>query len=452
MAISNEITRLSNAKAALKTKIEGAFSVSIPSTDKLDNYPNYFPSDVDLSYRDVHGNTLIARSTANCYVCRAAGLYKFPVVYGNGIKNGSTNTSAYTRQGSTYTADFVNHLGNTITSPYIENNTNCTPASAALLWQSHTSMITAVSLEQGSDCYYIKFTAASVPELNGVAILAVKNSSGDIMWSWDIWLTTHDLTASTFTNYTGATYDLMAENLCTIWDNSTHCVSAWYQWGRKDIVGFRTSYSWSSQTGGIKTGYDINGNTVEFPNFGSSNDQSSSKTVANSIQKPLYHFTQYNSSLANWNNLSYFNNFWNAAATGSSDVADDQSTAKKTIYDPCPVGFMLPAARAFTGFTSNGGEQSSWSYIRYVSYDSYGVRFKRNTSDTVGSYFPFSMLRERDSGKFCGGSNRMYFWTYGYSSQSQAGSYVTLNDGHTITLYTDNRACGMVIRPCVELT
>ncbi len=51
--------------------------------------------DVDLSMRDVNGNPTATMNTANCYLVHARGTYKFPVVYGNGIKNGATNTIAF---------------------------------------------------------------------------------------------------------------------------------------------------------------------------------------------------------------------------------------------------------------------------------------------------------------------------------------------------------------------
>lgn len=51
--------------------------------------------DVDLSMRDVNGNPTATMNTANCYLVHARGTYKFPVVYGNGIKNGAINTIAF---------------------------------------------------------------------------------------------------------------------------------------------------------------------------------------------------------------------------------------------------------------------------------------------------------------------------------------------------------------------
>ena len=76
----------------------------------------------DLSMYDIYGASLLGRSTANCYVVRTAGAYRFPLVYGNALKGGNANVVAYD--------GFTNHLGNAITSPFIEANANCMPASA----------------------------------------------------------------------------------------------------------------------------------------------------------------------------------------------------------------------------------------------------------------------------------------------------------------------------------
>ena len=69
-------------------------------------------------------------NTANCYVVSASGFYCFPLVYGNAIKNGTTNTSAYTsnKTGVSILTSFINHTGNPITSPYIKENSGCVPA------------------------------------------------------------------------------------------------------------------------------------------------------------------------------------------------------------------------------------------------------------------------------------------------------------------------------------
>ena len=46
----------------------------------------------DLSTK---GGSVANRSTANCYVISAPGHYLIPLVYGNAIENGATNSNAY---------------------------------------------------------------------------------------------------------------------------------------------------------------------------------------------------------------------------------------------------------------------------------------------------------------------------------------------------------------------
>ena len=98
-----------------------------------------------------------AMRTANCYVINAPGQYSLPLVYGNAIKDGGTNASAYTSQSSgTYVLKtFVNHLDAAITDPYIYNNAGCTPLDAVLVWQDEENLVTNVRLS--SDKHSLTF-------------------------------------------------------------------------------------------------------------------------------------------------------------------------------------------------------------------------------------------------------------------------------------------------------
>ena len=70
-----------------------------------------------------------SQNTANCYIVNAPGTYKLPLVYGNAIKDGTDNTTTYTKAAEDVDGikDFVNHLDNVISNPYIYNNDGCTP-------------------------------------------------------------------------------------------------------------------------------------------------------------------------------------------------------------------------------------------------------------------------------------------------------------------------------------
>jgi len=415
----------------------------------------------DLSMRDNMGNKMILRNTANTYVVRAAGTYCIPLVYGNGIKNSKENAQAYTRQGSTYTAAFVNHLGNAITSPYIEKNSGCEAGSVGLLWQTGTGLISAITLEPGTDCRYIRFTAGSIPATNGLAIIFVKDLSGKIMWSWTLWLTTDNLDFETIQNHTDVDYEMMPEALGTIWNaDRTRCVNPHFQWGRKDPMCPPSAYNSNSNM----SLYDIDGNAYSgWGVLGTDGDQLATKTVANAIQNPNLFFTRYDSTNHNWNNLAWFNNFWAANITGSGDLADNQDTAIKTIYDPCPPFTMLPAGRAWTGFTTDGGNHgdSLYQYFNVVDKNgsgdissadfTNGWWFKKNASDDVGTYYPASGYRYYGSGGLFGVGSDGYYWSFAPYSQTGA-RYLGFDSGGVGPLGGGGRAGGFSVRPAKELS
>ena len=405
---------------------------------------------IDLSMRDILGVNLVTRNTANMYVCRATGIYKLPLVYGNGIKNGSENAAAYTNGGGTYQADFVNHLGNTLVSPYIERNPGCAAAAVALIGQTVQGMITEVKLVSGGDCRYLQFRLSAVPATNGLAVLAVKDSNGDVMWSWTIWVTTDNLAAVTFTNHTAVEYEMLPEAIGTIWNaERTRCVNPFYQWGRKDPLGIPAAYNGNS----MMTMYDISGNAVSWGTYGVANDADAGGTVrsvANSIKMPEKFFLQYNDSYYNWNNLAWFTNFWNAAMNTSDNLDDNQSTAIKTIYDPSPVGYMLPAGRFATGFTSTGSNTSTAGEFNVVGDFANGWKFKKNANDAVGDYWPASGYRDSSSGVLHFVGSLGYYWSFAPYSQADA-RYLTFYSGGVYPLGSNYRAYGFSVRPSREL-
>ena len=78
------------------TPVNGTVSYNKPPYRALKENTLDSPAvDVDLSKRDVNGNETSLMNTANCYMVHAGGTYKFPIVYGNAIKNGGTNTIAF---------------------------------------------------------------------------------------------------------------------------------------------------------------------------------------------------------------------------------------------------------------------------------------------------------------------------------------------------------------------
>ena len=429
------------------TSDDGQEWASILAYSELENRLHALEGE-DLSMFDAFGNPLEKRSTANCYVVRKAGRYRIPLIYGNGIKNGAVNAAAYTRQGSTNTADFVNHLGNKLTSPYIEENAGCVAASAGLLWQTSRQMIYQVVVSAGQ----LVFDIDDIPATNGLAVLYVKDANGDIIWSWMIWAVNDSLESFKLKNHTDVEYEMMGLPLGAIWDAAKqHYVVPHYQWGRKDPMAPAKAYN---STTNIDL-FDIEGNAYTgFGNYGVADDADAggtTRSVANGIKMPEKFFLEYDATKYNWNNLDWFNNFWNAAITASGDNDDNQATAIKTIYDPCPVGWMLPAARFATGFTTTGTNSSDASEFNVIGSFANGYTFKKDTDDAEGVFFPAAGYRYRTSGALGNVGSGGYWWTFAPNSQTNA-RYLYFYSGSVNPLYTNYRAYGCGVWPCRELS
>ena len=121
----------------------------------------------------------------------------------------------------------------------------------------------------------------------------------------------------------------------------------------------------------------------------------------------------------------------------------------KTIYDPCPVGYMLPAARAFTGFTSAGDNSSDATTFNVVGSFAQGWKFKRNSADAQGNFFPASGCRALGSGSLAGMGSGGYYWSFAGNSQAYA-RYLYFYSGYVHPLNNFNRSYGFSVRPCRE--
>ena len=376
--------------------------VTVLASEALSGRPTL--SDVDLSMVDNAGNARATRTTANCYLVHNPGTYKIPLVYGNAIKDGVTNSLAYhaTSSGDNIKPDLVNHADAAITDPWLKNN-SATPDGAELLWQDVNGMITAV----GIDGDFLTFTVAGTAA--GNAVIAAKIGS-TIVWSWHIWVTDETtLSATTAVDAETHTYAVAGVNVGWVSDkvNTTYqgssCVvratcngvtleftvqqpnyvaqtfsngrNPYYQWGRKDPeipMNLFTNYNCNT--------YDISGNTVTTSSSNTITIVSGAYSIGTTIQNPQKHY--YNSSnLGPYNENKY--NYWdiNQNSTGAITTA-----TVKTVYDPCPPGFCVPTGQLYNWMDSKTSTWTSTSNQqgRMLTYNSYNIFFpaagrRRNT-------------------------------------------------------------------------
>lgn len=364
----------------------------------------------DLSKYDTDGKA-ISRSTANCYVVRGPGVYAFPLYYGNAIKNGAANPSAYTYQGSgdSYVLNtMVNHQNSAISANPISGAHD-----AVLVWQDAYNMLKYVKLATVNGEQMVVFSLNEDFIQQGNIVLAVRNSSGVILWSWHIWVTEHKLTDTyaldDFDNssktYYLASYNLGwcdpkvtvfmgREGIATFTQNisgiqktmrvvqeeyewaTTSGNNIYYQFGRKDpILGIK------NRNEGIKYHFYTNENyAYKIVENGPVN------TIGTAIQNPnVLYLSRVNENDRTWlSDAANYNNLWN-----NLDVSNQGTKVVKTVYDPSPVGFVLPPKNTFRIITSTGtlvDKNNAGNFNGYYNADKpyqYYIYPQKNKKGTV---------------------------------------------------------------------
>lgn len=138
---------------------------------------------------------LSATESANCYMINSPGDYSFRTVYGNTLKGGSIDNSVLTLPagrvaGMKY---FVDHKNDKITDGDIATQLSghSTLSEAFILWQDSPGLISRVKYENND----IKFHVDERTIAEGNAVIALRDSNHDIVWSWHIWVTDKDWSA-----------------------------------------------------------------------------------------------------------------------------------------------------------------------------------------------------------------------------------------------------------------
>ena len=399
----------------------------------------------DLSMHDAAGNTT-ARNTANSYLISAQGHYKLPVVYGNAIKDGATNESAYktTHTGTNILSNFKDHAWADITDPWITrtNSGANMPDGAKLVWADVKGVFTDIQLMGDGDEKYIGFSVGSNLTY-GNAVLAV-TKGGTVLWTWHIWIApANALGVVEITNHEGVKYNITNLTLggkITVWESTTYETARSVQVKIMQTVGngekqfttvtitqdaardyrreTKTLYQWGRHTalpGETFSSSKFEGSYTEAPLTGS--------PVSNGISPDRFFISN-----TNYNNYAKYLNLWSMENTTTTY---NNNPVVKTVYDPCPAGFHVPAANAFTGFTSTGDFVKTVAQINCTGswYD--GWYFYTDASKTTTVYFNATGYRQDGRGNYVSG----FSTNISYSSGTYWLATPSLHSGKTESIY-----------------
>ena len=409
----------------------------------------------DLSKHDFKGNLTALQNTANSYLISAPGWYKIPLVYGNAITNGVTNTGAYTCSKSpimqNYTKKkkwvrnpithqweeeddgyyqwdvvlhhFLAHNNTAISSPYINVHNASTPATQAyIVWSDQSGIVEASSLQvtgSGQDSW-LNFHVPADKIKNGNAVIGIKNALGQVLWSWHLWFAHDDaLDLIPVTNYSNVVYKFSKQPVGFAWrqwlettykhprtvkarveqeigqtGNKQMSDITITQNAGKDKVCSTTLYQW--------------GRKDAFPGIEEVSDGGISYAVFNGgislgygISRPnqfLYHNNSAGTILwmsGNWCSGILINLWSNDPVKGNYD-----HNVIKTIYDPSPVGFKVPPSGAFNGFSRTAGKVTNPADFNVEGGWDAGWHFNNKLSNPNKTIFsPVTGARHYDDGK-----------------------------------------------------
>ena len=425
----------------------------------------------DLSTHDIKGNTTL-RNTANCYIISHPGYYKIPLVYGNAIKNGGKNENAYktTNTGPFILTHFKDHNNQDITDPWIEktnSGANNGVNDAKLVWADEAGLVqfgaTKIVHDAGNKAF-VQFEVPAATIKNGNAVIAVMKN-GTVVWSWHLWFIHDDaLNTTACWNYQNKRYDFTQEPLgmkYTAWTGTTYTLPRSIKVKVRQTKGqispaTRTEavLTITQKPGNVRQGITTHyqfGRKDAFPAtdaglVGTFNHNAGDNM---SIQNGIQHPEDFYIAGSSWTNNYFYYNLWSAnnTTTGWNDNA-----VVKTVYDPCPVGFKLPASNAFTGFSTTGQNTGTQNAIGAWDYSgwNYGWNFyNKVTNPDASVYFPTSGGRSYSDGSLSDQDfNGIYWLSIPYNTSDGCCQFFT---SYVIyPLYHFQRSYGLSVRPVAE--
>jgi len=340
---------------------------------------------------DIEGGVvdLSENGTANSYIVSAAGSYKFTTVKGNS----SESVGAV--------------------------------ASAEVLWETFGTDVTPNVGALVKNAVYsdgcITFQTAETFK-KGNAVIAAKDASGTILWSWHIWLTDQPQ-GQVYYNNAGT---MMDRNLgaTSATPGDVCALGLLYQWGRKDpLLGSSSSVAASS--------------TITWPSAVQSDALTG--TIEYSIVNPTT-FIYRNEVNCDW----YY-----TGSTETDNTRWTESYTDKSIYDPCPFGWRVP----------DGGENGVWSKALGSSSD-FSHTFSENRgmdfSGVLGAdssiWYPASGVLNETNGVFAVAGDWGFYWSATHPDSASSPNAYTFSfylASKVMLQRSGSRAYGLSVR-CVQ--
>ena len=348
-------------------------------------------------------------------------------------------------------------------------------SSVRILWQTGDGTNFAIGNNSAGNLVSLKDDKIYVTAgaLNGNAVIAGYNSSGVIVWSWHIWVNdsspakvANAVLYNTYNWDSGAIYNnqrvagrsFMSCNLGAVstTKGDIGTLGNYYQWGRKDpfptIKIYDATFHPYNSTYVVNV-YGNNGNLLPMTStvgaagetFNTTKTNAANGTLEYAIQHPTTFMASADPGMWDVNPagetpthtpVSYVNDgnwYWGVnpdklwggrsfddpanttlVINGEKIVANNGAEVK-SIFDPCPSGWMLPPSDVWMGFTVDGMNHSGDYASNTQNYSNWGteatdrglILYMQQFKSGITSLFPFCGWRNGDGSCYvmggCGG-------------------------------------------------
>jgi len=264
------------------------------------------------------------------------------------------------------------------------------PVRASLLWESTEGLITQVELKYG----YVRFKAVNPGDggKEGNAVIAVYDSKREVLWSWHIWITdtpadqefriSDSKSIVLLDRNLGATDAVLGNNS----ENLLNTYGLYYQWGRKDPSMGPPSSDYKPMSTETSAYWDYYGDEWDYAGV----VMLPRPEISDGVKNPMYLILPSEFSMLGYQyDWLYRNvdNLW-------GDYSMDAQSRLKTIYDPCPFGYMVPQDEITTIFSMSDPEESE------LTIDGNGMTIVKDGVGPVVSemFFPFAGYKGADKG------------------------------------------------------
>ena len=300
------------------------------------------------------------------------------------------------------------------------------PASVDVVWQSKSGLIQYTELrEDGRVSFYVGADSDDEKKIKeGNAVIGAYDAGGTLIWSWHIWAVNYD-PEKTENQVVFNGYAMMDRNLGALAnDNSTAekilaSYGLYYQWGRKDPFIGPSSYN--AANGASASMYNGGGSRVYMKTEVSSAEAG---TMDYAVRNPLTFIVGVSGSEYDW--------LWSAHS-------DDLWGDTKTVNDPCPYGWRVAPAAAFSSLAIyeipglEDADKFGWTLGKNGNESLFigaGRRIYRHTqeNDTQGggsiqNFYPTPIDKQVRSSALYNQPWVGYYWTTGTVAGTQSSAF-----------------------------